>query len=342
VTDLHVDLGWAIYAHHASLLDTSRQASLQALAAGQVGTLVLPLYVDKAYARPAREVRKAYEATLAAATLAFTVEAKGLVLLPFGEPRLDAGAPQRTLQAAPPGDAIRVRVSFEGADGFADAPEEASTWISQGACLWGLVHSRNNALGGASQDPSLRSGEPGPGLTATGRALAMRILRGGGVLDVAHASDATARDLAELAEAQGAPIVASHTGMRALYNIPRNLPDALIRRIARSGGVVGVSFYRGHLTERPAAWLTDVVRHIEHLRTVGGTSVLAIGSDFEGGIVPPRDAPNASAFIALAKELQSRGFRDDELSALFHGNADRVFAWAEAHGCGAQATSSTR
>jgi membrane dipeptidase len=314
-TDLHVDLGWQIHAKHASLADTARQASLVALQQGHVGTLIIPLFVERAHTRTPAEVRAEYNNTFRDAASAFAREGLGQIGIPFA--------------AATPG-AIRIRISFEGADGFVDAPQQAMAWLGRGACLWGLVHSHDNALGGGSQDPSGSN----LGLTPVGKALATRLAQAGGILDVAHASDQTALDLLDIAQREGAPVVSTHTGMRALYNIRRNLPDAQIKRIAASGGVVGISFYVGHLTAGKQASLDDVVAHIEHLRSIGGASVLALGSDFEGGIVAPKDAPSIAALPLLVAKLRARGFADAELEGLFHGNADRVFAQAESRGCG--------
>jgi membrane dipeptidase len=314
-TDLHVDLGWQLHTKMAPLSDPMRQANLKALMQGHVGTLVVSLYIDKAYQRPAAEVRAEYEATFADVQQVFQREGQGLLGAPF--------APKE------PGK-IRVRISFEGADGFATAQDSALTWLGRGACVWGLVHKQNNALGGSSQDPSGSN----LGLKAAGSTLATKLVAGGGVLDVSHASDQTVSELIQIAEAASAPVMATHTGMRALHNIKRNISDDQIKRIAKTGGVVGVSFYLGHLTSAKQATLDDVVRHIEHLRSVGGINVLALGSDFEGGIVPPVDAPNIGSLAELTKKLRAKGFTDAELEAFFYGNAERVFNWAETHGCG--------
>jgi membrane dipeptidase len=314
-TDLHVDLGWQIHTKHASLLDAKRQASLTALGDGHVGTLVVAMFVENAHSPPPAAVRAEYNNTLRDLQLAFARDGHNLLGEPFA--------------AETPGK-IRVRISFEGADGFADAPQEALRWLGRGACVWGLVHSHNNALGGGSQDPSGSN----QGLTATGKSLATTLAKSGGVLDIAHAADSTANELLTIAEHEGSPAVSTHTGMRALYNIRRNLPDDQIRRIAATGGIVGISFYLGHLTPNKQATLEDVVAHIVHLRDVGGAQVLALGSDFEGGIVPPVDAPTIAALPLLVAKLRARGFSERELEGFFHSNADRVFARAEQRGCG--------
>ncbi len=316
--DFHVDLGWAAHAKHASLLDEARDASLARLVLGEVGTLVVPLFIEGGYAKTPAQARAAYDATFASVSSLFRREGKGVI-----------GAPLSRESRK-----IRIRISFEGSDGFSDSPDAAVAWLRRGACLFGLVHSRTNALGGASQDPDRKKRLVG--LTATGKGLAERLVQEGALLDVAHASDRTFDDLAAIAERAGAPLVDSHTGVRALVAIDRNLDDARIVRVARSGGLVALSLHSGHVSSRPGeqASLSDYVAHIEHVRRLVGASHVGIGSDLEGAIQLPRDVPGAAVWPTLGSELARRGWTTDELGALFHGNADRVFGWSEAHGCG--------
>lgn len=320
VVDLHVDLAWAVHAKGASLADPGRQASLARVRRGQVGALVVPLFVDRGYAMTPAEARAAYQATFASVAARVKSEGAG-ALTPFF--------------AAPEPGRVRMLVSFEGMDGFVDDLAGARAWVARGACFAGLVHSRTNALGGASQDPDPK--RRAVGLTARGKALAEALVDAGAVLDVAHASDATADDLAAVAEARGVPLVDTHTGARALADIPRNLDDARIARVARSGGVVGVSLYTGHLTARghgAKATLDDYVRHVEHVRSIGGVAAVAIGSDLEGAITEPEGADGAATWPALDQRLAARGWSERDRDALFRANALRVLDGAAARGCG--------
>ncbi len=322
VVDFHVDLGWAAHAKSARLSDEKRDASLSRLVRGEVGTLVVPLYVSGAYAMPPAEARREYERTFDDAAALFARDGNGTILEPF------AGGEST--------GKIRVRVSFEGADGFADAPEAAERWVARGVCLFGLVHSRSNALGGSSQDPSRDKRKLG--LTAVGQDLARRLVAHGAVLDVAHASDKTADDLLAIAERANAPVIDSHTGARALVHIDRNLDDAHMVRVAHTGGVVALSLHSGHISQRPGepATLDDVVAHAIHLRKIAGIDHMAIGSDLEGDILLPTGVEGAAVWPELARRLASNGFSEAELRKLFRENGERVFSWAQAHGCGAQ------
>jgi membrane dipeptidase len=219
---------------------------------------------------------------------------------------------------------VAIVYAFEGADGFADRPEALDAFAAKGACLLGLVHRRSSALGGASQEPdhAVRA----RGLTGAGRAVAERALADGMLLDVAHASDATFDDLAALAEAHGSPLVDSHTGMRALVAIDRNLDDARVRRIAASGGVVAIDVHGGHVGSVPgeAPTIEDVVAHVLRAIAVAGAEHAALGSDFGGGIVAPAEADGEAWWPLLAARLRARGVDQASLAAIFSGNARRV------------------
>lgn len=330
VVDFHVDLGWAAHTSRANekpggrgsaLSDENHDASLVRLERGEVGTLVVPLYVSGAYAMAPADARREYERTFEDARALFARDGRGRIGEPF--------AP------AVPGK-IRVRVSFEGADGFVDAPEVAEKWAARGVCLFGLVHSRSNALGGSSQDPSRDQRKLG--LTDAGKALARRLVARGVLLDVAHASDTTADDLLAIAERAGAPVVDSHTGARAKVAIDRNLDDAHILRVARTGGLVALSLHSGHVSSHRGerATLEDVVAHAVHLKNIAGADHIAIGSDLEGDILLPAGVDGAGVWPELARRLTASGFSDADLRKLFRENGERVFSWAEAHGCGSK------
>ena len=313
VVDLHVDLPYQL--HKGARLD-ALQASPDRLARGGVAVVVAPLFVRRAFAMTPEAARAAYDATYA--TFRPSIGKLGVV----------------------------AWLSFEGADGFADDPAAIDPWIARGACLVALVHSRSNALGGASQDPSRAA--RARGLSEAGKRLAEHVVARGALLDLAHASDATFDDLLAIARAHGAPAVDSHTGLRAIRAIMRNVDDDRLRALATTGGVAGISVHSGHVGRVPGepATLDDVARAIEHAVAVAGIDHVAIGSDFDGDIDPPvvgsaeggttrarKRADGESMWPALRARLRSRGMSDAEIGAIYGGNARRVFGWSRAHGC---------
>ena len=78
------------------------------------------------------------------------------------------------------------------------------------------------------------------GLSGFGKDVVREMNRLGMLVDVSHVSDKTMSDALDISTA---PIIASHSSARALSNVPRNIPDDLLRRIAKNGGVVQVNFY---------------------------------------------------------------------------------------------------
>jgi membrane dipeptidase len=78
------------------------------------------------------------------------------------------------------------------------------------------------------------------GLSEFGKDVVREMNRLGMLVDVSHVSDKTMSDALDISKA---PIIASHSSARALSNVPRNIPDDLLKRIAQNGGVVQVNFY---------------------------------------------------------------------------------------------------
>lgn len=291
---MHVDLPYAIATRGQRVDDASFDASARKLVEGRVSVIVAPLFVEDAWSRDPKQVRESYESTLSA---------------------LLANAPR-----------VRVVLGFEGADGFADDASAIDSFFARGACVVGLVHDHDNRLAGSSTDP--RSPPPGKSLTDEGRALAERVAARGAVLDVAHASDASARELVAIAQKNGAPVVDSHTGMRALAATRRNVPDDLALAIAQAGGVVAISMHAGHVARGApeGATLDDVVAHLDYAKSLVGAEHVAVGSDFAGAIVPVAGATGEASWPALASRLRARGWTAREVSLLLSGNALRVLA----------------
>ncbi len=156
------------------------------------------------------------------------------------------------------------------------------------------------------------------GLTDFGREVVREMNRLGMLVDVSHVSDDTFRDVIATSRA---PVIASHSSMRALADHPRNLSDDMVRALARQGGVVMINFFDGFLDRAKAevvkhtsakrkelqarfpgdparvtheieAWwasqgfprtpLGTLIDHIEHAIRVGGVDHVGLGSDFDG------------------------------------------------------------
>jgi membrane dipeptidase len=160
---------------------------------------------------------------------------------------------------------------MENADPL-ESPSQLPEWLDMGVRVIGPAWARTRYCGGTAG-----SG----GLTAAGRDLLERMGPKGVILDLSHMADRAWRESLELYRG---PVVATHGGARTLNPGQRQFPDALVSAVGERRGVVGVSFYSGHLRASGAARLDDVVRHLRHFADVtAGPEFVGLGSDLDGG-----------------------------------------------------------
>ena len=184
-----------------------------------------------------------------------------------------------------------------------------------------LVHLTDSAVGATSSPLARRRMG---GLTPFGRALVEALDDQSVLVDLAHVSRTGFWDAFDV-HADGRPLIVSHTGLWGVQPSWRNLTDDQVRGIALTGGVVGVMYHRGFLG-RPS-WKVGaeaVVRHLEHAIAVGGEEVAALGSDWDGMIVPPRDMPTVSELPVLVDHMLRRGWRPERVARVLGGNWLRV------------------
>ncbi len=135
-----------------------------------------------------------------------------------------------------------VLISMENAEPLAADPGRLATYRRLGLRMLGLVHAQNNSF--ADSATALPEWH---GLSPAGRALVGEANQLGILIDVSHASDAVFDQVLQLSRA---PVIASHSGARAIGPHPRNLDDARLRRLAEKGGVVQVNSYPSDLVPR--------------------------------------------------------------------------------------------
>ena len=197
------------------------------------------------------------------------------------------------------------------ADGRPDGVDHLPDLVSRVT----LVHLTRSALGSPSS-PWSRDG----GLTDAGRAYVAALNRRRILCDLAHAGSRTFWDTLAVHDREVPPIV-SHTGVRGVHQSWRNLDDPQIRAVAERGGVVGVMYHCGFLGGRTAE---DVVRHLEHVVHVGGEDAAALGSDWDGLIVTPRDMPTVRELPVLVQRMLERGWPPERVRKVLGSNYLRV------------------
>jgi membrane dipeptidase len=230
-----------------------------------------------------------------------------------------------------------------------------------GARYMTLTHTKNTDWADAAGDQPKHHG-----LSQFGEQVLREMNRLGMLVDLSHVTDETMRAALKVSQA---PVIFSHSSVRALCDSPRNVPDDVLVTTARKGGVVMICFLPGYLTERgriamaasdaekerlrkvypdnsPAfrkamadwhrthpspheASLSDVADHIDHVRKVAGIDHVGIGSDFEGFDGAPDGLEDVSCYPALLSELRRRGYTREDIKKVAGLNLLRVFREVE-------------
>jgi membrane dipeptidase len=233
------------------------------------------------------------------------------------------------LDAARETGVLAAVMHLEGAEAIDPGLEALDLWYAAGLRSLGPVWSRPNAF--AHGVPFLFPSSPdtGPGLTEAGTALVRRCHELGIAVDLSHLNEAGFWDVARL---DGAPLIASHSGVHALSAASRNLTDAQLDAIGSSGGLVGivyaVNFLRADGAEDDDTPLATIAEHARHVADRIGVAHVGLGSDFDGATMP---APlgDVAGLPRLLDALRDAGFSEDELRAIAWDNWVRVLerAW---------------
>lgn len=168
--------------------------------------------------------------------------------------------------------------------------------------------------------PNARYEHVKDGLTDFGKEAVYEMNRLGMLIDVSHMSDEGFYDVARTSTK---PFIASHSNARTVAEQPRNLTDHMIRTLADKGGVTGINFERSFLGCNERGMVEDMVRHIKHIRNIGGIDMIALGSDYDGISVAP-EMENIGEMYKLQEALERAGFTQDEIEKVFYRNALRV------------------
>ena len=183
-----------------------------------------------------------------------------------------------------------------------------------------LVHLSSSRIGSTSSP--MRLGDEG--LSGFGAQMVELLNERKVLVDLAHIS-ARGFWAACDAHAKDVPFVVTHTGVSGVHRHWRNLDDDQLRAVARSGGVVGIMYHAPFLGDRFWAGRVDTVaRHIAHVLDVAGEDTPALGSDWDGSIITPRDMPTCLELPRLVAALSKRGLKDSIIQKILGRNFLRV------------------
>lgn len=206
-------------------------------------------------------------------------------------------------------DTMAAVLGLEGLHAAEGSLENVDRLYDAGFRIMAPVHFFDNEVGGSAH------GVAKGGLTTFGRRVIGRLDELGVILDLAHASPALIDDALA---ATRRPAIVSHTGVRGTCDNRRNLSDEQLRAVARTGGVVGIGFWKTAVCGRDAS---SVARAIRHAVNVAGEDHVALGSDFDGAVGEPFDA---AGLPLLTEALSAAGLSEPQIRKVMGANAVRV------------------
>jgi len=181
-----------------------------------------------------------------------------------------------------------------------------------------LVHLTNSEFGATSSP--LHIGRQG-GLSARGRAFVEGLNARRIFVDLAHIDRRGFFDAAEVHD-RSQPLIVTHTGVSGVYASWRNIDDEQLRLVADTGGVVGVVFHGQYLSGHYLSGgpLSAVVDHLAHIVRVAGADAAALGSDWDGAIIPPKQLRSCLGLPHLVQGMLDRGFSHTTIQKILGGN----------------------
>lgn len=206
--------------------------------------------------------------------------------------------------------AIAAVLHIEGAEAIGPDLEELHLFHSAGLRSMGPVWSRPNIYGHGVPFVYPASPDTGPGLTDAGRRLVAECDALGILVDLAHLNEAGFWDVAQVTSR---PLVSTHSAAHALTPATRNLTDKQLAAMAERGGLVGLNFgcafLRADGIKNPDTGPEVLIRHLDHLLSILGEAGVALGSDFDGTMIPAFMA-NASGLPRLTAAMAAAGYGD--------------------------------
>ena len=255
---------------------------------------------------------------------------------------------------------IASLMGMEGGHSIAGSLGVLRTMHTLGVRYMTLTHNENTPWADSATDVAVVGG-----LSPFGRDVVREMNRIGMFVDLSHVS---ANVMRNALDESAAPVIFSHSSARAVCDNPRNVPDDVLGRLPANGGLCMVTFvtafvspataewYQRVLAEvearggdrrrssdvdsvikgwsdtdpPPAATIDDVADHVDHVRDVAGVAHVGLGGDYDGTAFMPVGMADVASYPRLLDALRARGWPDDDLYRLTHGNLLRAMRDMEA------------
>lgn len=208
-------------------------------------------------------------------------------------------------------DLVGVLISLEGAQAFAGDIGRMDELFNAGFRMIGPAHLFDNELAGS------QSGETKYGFTELGREWLKAAQEKKVMIDLAHLST---EGINEALKVLKYPPVVSHTGVRGVCDIPRNLSDEVIKQIAAKKGLIGIGLWDQVLCSRD---IMQTVKSMKHVCDLVGCQHVAIGSDWDGFVTTAVDAEHIGV---LTTALQNSGFKVEDIRGIMGENMFRFLS----------------
>ncbi len=215
---------------------------------------------------------------------------------------------------------INVILHIEGAEAISKNLSELKLLYDLGLRSLGPVWSRNNIFGNGVPFDFPGTPDIGSGLTDIGKKLVKECNKLGILIDLSHMNEAGFWDVAKITSK---PLVATHSNVHLLSTSPRNLTSKQLDAIAESDGLVGLNFATGFIRKdgkrNAETSPDDLMRHLDHLLSKLGENGVAIGSDFDGALIP-NFIGDCSGLPMLVKAMKRNGYGDSLINKICYEN----------------------
>ncbi len=214
-------------------------------------------------------------------------------------------------------------LGVEGCDFLDDDFTAVDTVYQMGVRLLAPMHYNINSLGsvGLGWRGRLIKEEERTGLTGKGRDFVSICNRRGIIIDLSHADEPTVADACDITKV---PLICSHTGPRALQDFPRFISDEAMKKIAGTGGLVGIWPYFSR--NKGTADHETFKKYALHLRKTIGAENICIGTDFNGVPGYMKGYSGITMSGLLLKLLSEAGFNDSEIEGIAGMNFVQMFS----------------